>query len=173
MSDTGPSENIDTDFTSYSVDGEDQPSNVDGLPDEDVEDELDRGYSPPERESGTDAFGTTPYEESLDETIDQRIKQEVPDPDTAYGAPEDESGLDEPRVGGDDPDSIAAEDDWLGDHEVGDARAGRLVADDEGAHDDTEKQAWATDVGIDGAAASAEEAAVHVVDEIADAPDDY
>ncbi|GAA2033049.1 hypothetical protein GCM10009740_24200 [Terrabacter terrae] len=96
----------------------------------------------------------------------------MPDPNTAYGAPENESGLDEERVGGDDPDSIAAEDDWLGDNEVGDQRAGRLVSDDEGAHEDTEKQVWANDVGIDGAAASAEEAAVHVVDEIADEPDE-
>jgi hypothetical protein len=172
MSDTGPNENIDTDLTSYSVDDEDQPSNLEGLPDDDVEDELDRGYSPPEKERGTDAFGTTAYEQSLDETIDQRIRQEEPDPNTAYGAPENESGLDEERVGGDDPDSIAAEDDWLGDHEVGDERAGRLVADDEGAHEDDEKQVWATDVGIDGAAASAEEAAVHIVDEIADEPED-
>ena len=46
-------------------------------------------------------------------------------------------------------------------------RAGRLVADDEGAHEDDEKQAWASDVGIDGAGASAEEAAMHIVDEIA------
>lgn len=172
MSGTGPTENIDTDLTSYSVDDEDQPSNLEDLPDDDVEDELDRGYSPPEKERGTDAFGTTAYEQSLDETIDQRIQQEEPDPNTAYGAPENESGLDDERVGGDDPDSISAEDDWLGDNEVGDERAGRLVADDEGAHEDDEKQVWATDVGIDGAAASAEEAAVHVVDEIADEPDE-
>lgn len=172
MSDTGPNENIDTDLTSYSVDDEDQPSNIEGLDDPDVDDPLDRGYSPPEKERGTDAFGTTAYEESLDETIDQRIQQEEPDPNTAYGAPDNESGLDEDRVGGDDPDSIAAEDDWLGDNEVGDQRAGRLVADDEGAHEDTEKQVWASDVGIDGAAASAEEAAVHIVDEIADEPDE-
>ena len=55
---------------------------------------------------------------------------------------------------------------------MGDARAGRLVADDEGAHEDDEKQVWASDVGVDGAGASAEEAAMHVVDEIAAEPDD-
>src|SRR5206468_349819 len=49
------------------------------------------------------------------------------------------------------------------DDEVGDGRAGRLVAPDEGAHADEEKDLLAQDVGIDGAAASAEEAAVHVV----------
>jgi hypothetical protein len=172
VSDTGPDESISDDLTTYSVDDEDQPSNIEDLDDEDVDDPLDRGYSPPETERGTDAFGTTAYEQSLDETIDQRILQEEPDPASAYGRPENESGLDEDRLGGDDPDSIAAEDDWLGDNEVGDQRAGRLVADDEGAHEDAEKQVWATDVGIDGAAASAEEAAVHVVDEIADEPED-
>jgi hypothetical protein len=172
VSDTGPDESISDDLTTYSVDDEDQPSNIEDLDDEDVDDRLDRGYSPPETERGTDAFGTTAYEQSLDETIDQRILQEEPDPASAYGRPENESGLDEDRLGGDDPDSIAAEDDWLGDNEVGDQRAGRLVADDEGAHEDAEKQVWATDVGIDGAAASAEEAAVHVVDEIADEPED-
>jgi len=49
-----------------------------------------------------------------------------------------------------------------------DPRAGRLVADDEGAHPDTEADLLAHDAGIDGGAATAEEAAVRVVDE-----DDY
>ena len=44
-------------------------------------------------------------------------------------------------------------------------RAGRLVAADEGVRTDTEKDLVAEDVGIDGAAAGAEEAAVHVVDD--------
>ena len=51
------------------------------------------------------------------------------------------------------------------DNEVGGARSGRLVAPDEGAHEDEESDLIATDVGIDGAAASAEEAAMHIVDE--------
>ena len=41
----------------------------------------------------------------------------------------------------------------------------RLVAEDEGAHPDAEADLVATDVGIDGGAASAEEAAVHVVED--------
>jgi len=45
------------------------------------------------------------------------------------------------------------------------SRSGRLVAPDEGAHDDDDQELFAEDVGIDGAAAGAEEAAVHVVDE--------
>ena len=169
---TEPNENIDDDLTSYSVDDEDQPGNLEDLGDDDVEDPLDRGYSPNETERGTDAFGTTAYEQSLDETIDQRILQEEPDPNTAYGRPENESGLDEPRVGGDDPDSIAAEDDWLGDSEVGDARAGRLVAPDQGAGDDVDKELVGEDVGIDGAGASAEEAAVHVIEAPVDRDED-
>ena len=46
-----------------------------------------------------------------------------------------------------------------------DPRAGRLVAEDEGAHADDEEDLIARDVGIDGGAASAEEAAVHVVED--------
>ena len=44
-------------------------------------------------------------------------------------------------------------------------RAGRLVAPDEGAHPVEEKDAVATDVGRAGYAASAEEAAVHIVED--------
>ncbi|GAA6524253.1 DUF5709 domain-containing protein [Intrasporangium sp. DVR] len=165
MSGTEPNENITDDLTTYSVDDEDQLQPEDTLVGDDVEDALDRGYSPADSPRGSQSFGTTPYEQSLDETIDQRILQEEPDPTSAYGAPDNESGLDDDRLGGDDPDAIAAEDDWLGDNEVGSRRAGRLVADDEGAHEDTEKESWARDVGVDGAAASAEEAAVHIIEE--------
>jgi hypothetical protein len=44
-------------------------------------------------------------------------------------------------------------------------RAGRLVAPDQGRGEDTDSEAIAFDVGIDGAGASAEEAAMHVVTE--------
>lgn len=50
---------------------------------------------------------------------------------------------------------------------MGDRRAGRLVDPNRGIGEDTEKDLIGEDVGIDGAAASAEEAAVHIV------PDDY
>lgn len=160
-----PRENIDDDLTSYSVDDENQLQPEDTLVDQDLEDELDRGYSPPDSARGSTSFGTTAYEQSLDETIDQRILQEEQDPGSAYGAPHNESGLDEELVGGDDPDAIAAEDDWLGDAEVGDRRAGRLVAPDEGTHEDEDNEPYARDVGIDGAGASAEEAAMHIIEE--------
>lgn len=66
---------------------------------------------------GTEASMTGDTEAS--ESIEQRISQEEPDPTSAYGAPDDESGLDRrnrgDRVGGDDPDSIPVETDVLGD----------------------------------------------------------
>ncbi|MDT5107333.1 MAG: hypothetical protein QOI25_4846 [Mycobacterium sp.] len=65
------------------------------------------------------------------------------------------------QLGGNDyPGSDFSEDD-----EVGDRRAGRLVAPDEGVDVDDESDLLASDVGIDGSAASAEEAAVHVIDD--------
>ena len=158
-------ENISDDLGDYSIDDEDQLQPIDTL-DQGVDDYLDTGFSPPDRPRGSLAHGVTAEEQHRDETIDERIRQEVPDPASAYGAPDNESGLDDDgRLGGDDPDSIDAEDDWLGDGEVGDLRAGRLVAPDEGTGYDEEKDLVGEDVGIDGAAASAEEAAVHVIDE--------
>jgi hypothetical protein len=47
----------------------------------------------------------------------------------------------------------------------GDERAGRLVAPDEGAHSPQESDLIASDRGRSGYAASAEEAAVHVIDD--------
>jgi len=138
-------------YGDYSVDDEDQPSNVDGLDDPDVADELDRGYSPPEKWSVAEGFGNTPYEEATGESLDQRIAQEEPEPDPYEEAERAQ-----------DPDED------LDDGEVGDQRAGRLVDPDEGLGEDTEGDLVGDDVGIDGAAASAEEAAVHVVPEPGD-----
>ena len=50
-------------------------------------------------------------------------------------------------------------------NEVGRARAGRLVAPDQGFGEDVDADLVADDVGIDGGAASAEEAAVHIIDD--------
>lgn len=129
-----------------------------------VQDPLDTGVVPPE-------YAPTHYRhpESWDprheETIDERIAQEVADPDSAYGAPDNESGLDVDRLGGDDPDAIDASDDWLGDGEVGARRSGRLIAPDHGILADFDAELLAEDVGVDGGAASAEEAAMHIVDD--------
>ena len=156
-------EELNTDTGSYSLDDEDQFESEDTLIDRGVDDVLDEGYSPREKPLGVDRWGTTAWEQSQDETIDQRIRQEEPDPNTAYGAPDNESGLDEDEgdmVGGDDPDAIPAENDFVGD--MG-QRAGRLVDPDEGVREDQEKDLVAEDVGISGAGASAEEAAMHIV----------
>jgi hypothetical protein len=131
-------------------DFEDQLSNEDTLddPEGEVDDELDRGYSAADRWSAGQGFGNTAYEEATGESLDQRIAQEDPEPDP-YDAAEQ----------GDNADDLAG----LSGDEVGDRRAGRLVALDEGLDEDTEKDLVGDDVGIDGAAASAEEAAVHIV----------
>jgi len=143
-------ENEPEQYGDYSVDDEDQLQPEDTLVGDDVEDELDRGYSPPERYSPAQRYGTTPWEQAHDRPLDERLAEEVAEPDPA-AEDEDEDGL-----------SHDADEEGI---EVGDARAGRLVAPDEGAHEDTEKDLVAEDVGIDGAAASAEEAAMHVVPE--------
>ena len=157
-------ENVTDDLGSYSLDDEDQLQPEDTLEQGGPDDVLDEGYSPPDRLHGSLAHGVTAEEQARDETIEERIHQEIPEEGTAYGAPDNESGLDEDRVGGDDPDSIAASEDWLGDDESAVA-AGRIVAPDEGLAGDDEKDLVGEDVGIAGSGASAEEAAMHVVDE--------
>ena len=144
-------------YHGYSVDDETQPQGEgDSLVDErGLEEPLDEGYSPPEKWSAAQGYGNTPLEEELGETLDQRLAQEVPEPDP-YAEAEAERRDPEHPVG-----EVA--EDTVG--EVGDERAGRLVAPDEGVHTDTDPEADAEDVGIDGAGSSAEEAAVHVVDE--------
>jgi hypothetical protein len=66
-----------------------------------------------------------------------------------------------------DPYEVAATEDptraW--DPQPEEPRAGRLIAPDEGTHEDVEKDEVAFDAGVDGGAASAEEAAMHIVDE--------
>jgi hypothetical protein len=106
-------------------------------------DPLDEGYTTPERPWAAEGWGTTPREEGAGEGLDGRLGREVPD-----GRWDDGDGL------GDTDDT----DGELIDDEVGDLRAGRLVGGDGG---DTEL--YATDIGVDGAGASAEEAAVHLV----------
>ena len=157
-------ESINDDLTAYSLDDEDQLQPEDTLIDDGIDDVLDRGYSPADTDRGSRAFGVTASEQAGHETIDQRVLQEVPDPDSAYGAPLNESGLDVEPLGGDDPDAIPADEDWLGDAEIGDRRAGRLVAPDQGLGPDVEGDVYGMDVGIDGAGASAEEAAMHIID---------
>jgi hypothetical protein len=121
----------------YSVDDDDQLSQEDTLIDRGVDDLLDEGYSPPDK-----------WREPRDnETLDELLSEEEPDPAMQLG----------------DDDEYDSE--FIEDDEVGDRRAGRLVAPDEGVGGDEDSDLLASDVGIDGSAASAEEAAVHVIDD--------
>ncbi|WP_371673089.1 DUF5709 domain-containing protein [Streptomyces sp. NBC_00289] len=122
----------------------------DTLDNDGVDDPLDRGWSPPERPWAVERTDVTAAERLHGETLDQRLAEELPDP----------VGYESDGIG--DSDGTDGE---LLDNEVGALRSGRLVAPDEGAHEDEESALIATDVGIDGAAASAEEAAMHIVDE--------
>ena len=139
-------------------------------------DPLDRGVAPPERWSAGMRYGVTANEQSDGESLDQLLAEEEPD-DTAdlteaALADADEDDEDDDLAGFEDAD----EDEDVGDEDVDglllddgpDPRAGRLVAEDEGAHPDEEADLVARDSGFAGGAATAEEAAVHVVEE-----DDY
>jgi hypothetical protein len=102
---------------------------------DDPDEDMQTGYSPPDREPYNLRHIPTAAEEREGESLDQRLSEEVPDV-----SPDDIAGDEEPR-------------------------AGRLVAPDEGAHPDEEKDEIATDVGPAGYASSAEEAAMHIRDE--------
>jgi hypothetical protein len=163
--DTGDAGEPNESYNTYSVDDEDQPQGEgDSLVDDrGLAEPLDEGYSPPEKWSAAQGYGNTPLEESLGESLDQRIAQEVAEPDP-YEVAEEEAARGDLAA-------MVAEDSTEGEAVQADGegaegeRAGRLVAADEGVRTDTEKDLVAEDVGIDGAAAGAEEAAVHVVDD--------
>lgn len=105
---------------------------VENLTGDDPDEIMQTGYSPPDREPYNLKHAPTPEEERVGESLDERLAEEEPDISVS---------------------------DLTGEQ---DARAGRLVAPDEGAHPDEEKDEIATDVGPAGYASSAEEAAVHI-----------
>lgn len=155
-----------SDLEDYEV--KDTSDTLDGPPGDDP---LDRGVVPPERWSAGERFGTTAEEQEEGESLDQLLAEEEPD----VGAEDDEDS--EERGEDDDWDENATDDD-ISRYEAEDGpdpRAGRLVAEDEGAHADAEADMVAYDAGIDGGGATAEEAAVHEVDEedTEDGADDY
>ncbi|MFI5613259.1 DUF5709 domain-containing protein [Amycolatopsis sp. NPDC051903] len=119
------------------------------LDERNVEDVLDEGYSPVERPIAVFDWGTTAREAAGHEDLGHRLARELPD---VTGDPEGD-GL------GDASDT----DGELYDDQVGVVRAGRLIEDDEA--DPVYPYLFASDAGVDGAAASAEEAAVHIVAE--------
>jgi hypothetical protein len=152
---------------------------------------YDTSWVPDDRPSHRTDFGNTLSEMREGESLDRRLSEDEPDLlDSELGDPVDqvlgarpgtedvnigESGdarlateaeLDDPEVeelvaeAGGDTDVPAA------DFAEQDPRAGRLVEPDEGLESDTEKDMIAYDAGISGAGASAEEAAVHIVDDL-------
>jgi hypothetical protein len=108
-------------------------------------DVLDTGIDAGEGYRGATRYGTTADEERHGESLDQLLAEE------------------EPEVTGDA--EWTDEDDPQDDDHTPEARSGRLVAPDEGAHGDDEGDLVASDVGVDGGAAGAEEAAVHVIED--------
>jgi hypothetical protein len=124
-------------YGEQSVDDEDQLQAEDTLVDRGVDDVLDEGYSPPEHEPAHLRHGMTREEQREGETLDERLAEEEPDVDPYADS---------------------------NDYGEADPRAGRRVAPDEGLGADLESDEVAEDVGIDGGGASAEEAAVHVIE---------
>ncbi len=116
--------------------GYDQLDPADSLAGEIGEDPLDAGYSPPDRQPRATQHATTDAEMWRRESLDERLAEEEPD----LSAEDPETYDEEPRVG-------------------------RLVAPNAGALDDEEADEIAHDAGRAGWAASAEEAAVHLVPE--------
>jgi hypothetical protein len=113
--------------------GNDQVDPSESLTGDNTEDPNDAGYNPPDRPSHS-WRGETADEARDGESLDQHLAEE------------------EPEVWDETEDDVEAE-----------PRTGRLVAPDEGAHEDTESDAIAIDVGRAGSASSAEEAAMHIV----------
>lgn len=135
----------------YGADCENQLAQEDTLIDRHLDDALDEGISPPERLLGRGAFGPL-------ENMDQMLAEEESDPASRVNVPLDE---DEQQRS----DEAEREAEFPRRDEVGRVRAGRLVAPDRGFGDDEEAELVADDVGISGGAASAEEAAVHIIDD--------
>ena len=141
------------DLDDYSV--QEPADSLTGEPGEPGNDPLDRGVAPPERWSSVIRSGSDAGQQ---ESLDQLLAEE--EPDTLFDRDDD----DLPEDGEDDDEADEYVDGLLLD-DGPDPRAGRLVAEDEGAHSDDEEDLVATDVGIDGGAASAEEATIHVVED--------
>jgi hypothetical protein len=148
----------------------DASDTLDGDPGDDP---LDRGVVTPDRWSAAIRFGTTSAEQQTGESLDQALAEEEPDVTVDI-----DNGPDE-GIG---PDENATDEDirrYLLDDDP-DPRAGRLVDDDDEFYEEggnyvvTHDERVAHDAGIAGGGATAEEAAIHVVDDDTDLhPDDW
>ena len=115
----------------------DQLQPGDSLIDRGVTDVLDEGVIAPDGWSVAQGYGNTAAEMRQGETIDMRVKQEEPE---ARDSAADWNPQGEAR-------------------QVGRERAGRLMSVQGSGREDT----LGVDVGISGGAASAEEAAMHII----------
>ncbi|MFJ5550323.1 DUF5709 domain-containing protein [Streptomyces sp. NPDC093225] len=162
-----------------------QPDMENALGEPDLDAVLDTGYSPPDRPLAATRHGTTAAEQRTGESLDQRLAQEEPDQTGEPGATEDGTGRRSETAPDDDlatdaeavgdmgraaegPDGDPGEDasgEPGGDASTaGRARAGRIAPADE-SFPARHISVLAHDTGVDGGAASAEEAAVHVLED--------
>jgi hypothetical protein len=134
---------------------------LDGNPGDDP---LDRGVVTPDRWSAGVQYALKGEEET--ESLDDLLAEEEPD----VSAEDEEESWDENETDGD-VERLERDDD-------ADPRAGRLAAAEADVYGDGDVRAvqdgelLASDTGIDGGGASAEESAVHVIDDPADDEDD-
>jgi hypothetical protein len=142
---------------------EDASDTLDGEPGDDP---LDRGVVTPQHWSAAIRYGTTGAEQEDGESLDQLLAEEEPDvgSEAADVSAAEDSSADitaDPDAGDEDVDGLLLDD-------GPDPRAGRLVAEDEDSAAGADADLVASDAGPDGGAATAEEAAMHVVES-----DDY
>ncbi|MDQ7906296.1 DUF5709 domain-containing protein [Phytohabitans sp. ZYX-F-186] len=144
---------------------------------------LDRDDHP----DGIDTFGNTPDEQRDGESLDDKLTRETPDPAMRDPGERRDVKTSPIQVEAFDPDPLTEETDRvdsdtplddtgpvdprrdsavsLYDLEPGEREVGRLVEPDEGVRGDTEESSIARDAGAAGGAPTAEEAAIHEVDE--------
>lgn len=115
-----------------------QPDMDDSVGELDADALIDQGYSPPDRQ----------YAQHRGDSLEERLAREIPE---------------EEPPGGDGIGDLADGEGEPVHREAGDARAGRLAAASGYPH---ENHMIAHDVGIDAGAASAEEAAMHVIEDL-------
>ncbi|MER7985512.1 DUF5709 domain-containing protein [Streptomyces noursei] len=136
-------------------DAQDNPNDLDmedALDEPGLDEALDTGYSPPERPFVVNHEGTTAQEQHDRESLAHRLSVELPD----VCAPDGDGIGDLPGGAGEPYDD-----------QVGEERAGRIVSFDEGFwRGGGSNDVVARDVGVDGGAASAEEAAVHIAHDV-------
>jgi hypothetical protein len=128
-------------------------------PDEDLstddyrDDPLDTGIEPPDHYGASNWYGITEAEAKRGESLDQLLAEEEPDVGVTFeddDEDEDDDLLEEDEAPPEDAGEGEIDDRWP---DGPGPRSGRLVSDG---------RLTATDAGVDGGAAGAEEAAVHL-----------